>query len=215
LKTVDSQALGIVNRALGLTGVGAPLTEFLDGQLDQVLDVGSLVRRGRTLAGSGGMFFGLLRNIHAAANSQVSEIQPYFPNGAEIDPYPNRVPLGFDVWVLAATVEQLSGTGTFTGALFMDPAANSQGWGIDQAGAAVTGDRPMPLAFWDSVVAQDRTIALQEDGSPWVRIGMRLMRNAQSNTGLRFSSTSSALATFDCYILLGFFPIGLGQDGLI
>ena len=215
MKTVDSDALGLVNRALGLTGAGAPLTEFLDGTVDQTLDVQSLVRRGRTLGRSGGIFFGLLRNIHAGAGTLTSRFEPYVGGTGAVLPYPSPVNIGFDLWVLAAITRQLSGTGTFTGALFLDPNTTILGWGVDDGGAAVSAAARMPLVFWDSVVTQTDEFGIMEDGQPWGRIGIRLPRLNRNDVGLVFSSTASALATFDCFIVLGMFPIGLGQDVLV
>ena len=212
MKSIDSQALELVNRALGLTGAGAPLTEFLDGFVDQTLDIGALVRRGRTLAKSTGVFFGLLRNIHGAADTQTSSFPPYTGGTGGIVPYPSPMPLGFDIWVLAAFVRQLSGSGTFTGALMIDPNTTILGWGVDQAGLAVNAIARMPLVFWDSLVTQTDEFALMEDGQPWAKIGIRLFRLNRNDVRLLFSSTSSAIATFDCFIMMGVFPVGLGQD---
>lgn len=215
MKQVDSQALAIVNRALGLFGAGAPLTEFMDGSVDQVLDIGQLVRRGRTVAKSQGIFMGLLRNIHGAADSQTSSFQPYLGGTGRIAPYPQPMPPGFDIWVLSAFVRRLSGTGTFTGALFIDPNTTNLGWGVDEAGQAVSAAARMPLAFWDSLATQLDTFAITEQGQPWFNIGQRLFRLNRDDVGLLFSSTSSAIATYDCFIMMGVFPVGLGQDVLV
>lgn len=215
MKQIDSQALAIVNRALGLFGSGASLTEFLDGSVDQTLDIGDLVRRGRTVAKSQGIFMGLLRNIHGAANTQTSTFQPYLGGTGTIAPYPEPMPPGFDIWVLAAYVRQLSGSGTFTGALMIDPNTTNLGWGVDQAGNAVSAAARMALIFWDSLVTQTDTFALLEDGQPWAKIGQRLFRLNRDDVALLFSSTSSAAATFDCFVMLGVFPVGLGQDVLV
>ncbi len=212
MKTVDSQALAIVNRALGLSGAGASLTEFLDGSVDQTLDIGELVRRGRTIAKSQGIFMGLLRNIHAGSGTLTSSFPPYTGGTGAILPWPSPMPLGFDVWVIGAFVRQLSGSGTFTGSLIIDPNTTNLGWGVDDGGAAVSAAARIPLAFWDSVVTQTDEIALMEDGQPWAKIGMRLFRLNRNDVRLMFSSTASALATFDCFIMLGVFPVGLGQD---
>ncbi len=216
MKTVDSQALGIVTRALGMTGAGAPLTEFLDGELLQTLDVGQLVRRGRTLAGSSGIFMGAMRNNHAGADSQSSVISPYnVPTGA-IAPYPAVMPRGFDIWLLAAQAEQISGTGTFSGALFVTM-RGQQGFGIDQAGAAVVRDSVMLLAFWDSVVTEAREFGLLGGQFPFQAINLRLPRStaAAPGTELTWATTSSAAAVFDVQLVLGVFPISLGQDATV
>lgn len=214
MKRVESDALDIVARAFGLTGEGTPgPTEFLDKELVQVVDVVPAIRRGRTQAGTAGTYWGVLRNIHGAADTQTSVIIPYDIATGAIAPFPAPMPRGFDIWLLAAAVDQLSGTGTFTGALFIST-VGSQGFGIDSASAAVVVTTPLVLAHWDSVITQTHTFGLQESGNPWVRLGMRLPRNDASDAALTFSSTSSAIATFDLYLLIGVFPTALGQDML-
>jgi len=217
VKTVDSQALGLVNRALGLTGAGAPLTEFLDGQVDQTLDIAALVRRGRTQAGTGGIYIGVMENVHGAADSQQSQIVPYNVAVGAVAPYPSPMPPGFDVWILAATIDQVSGAGTLAAALSLEPLTdNLLGWGIDESGVAATGISTLPLAYWDSVVTVGREFGLLGGvGQPWAHIGLRLPRPPLSDVALDFDTTSSAIATFRCYILTGVFPIGLGQDVIL
>lgn len=213
MKTVDSDALAIVTRALGLTGVGAPLTEFLDASLDQVLDVVPLVRRGRTHAGTGGVFVGNMQNTHAAGDTQVSSFQPYTAATGAIAPYPTPMPAGFDVWILGASVRRVSGTGTIGAHLNVGPPDVMQGWGIDQAGAAVVGLQPIYLAHWDAVVITGaHAFLVTPDGNPWVPIGHRLMRSPAGDTALEFVTTASAVSVYACMILLGVFPISLGQD---
>jgi len=217
MRRVNSEALVLVQRALGISGVSVGgVTEFLDEQLDQTVDVGRLIRRGRTQAGTGGLYYGLLENVHGAGNTQESLIAPYLTPTGSNPPYPSPMLASFDIWVLGAHVSRLSGTGTFTGALFIIPTATVQGWGIDESAVAVAAAVPStPLAFWDSVVTQTRTFAIKEDGQPFQRIGLRLIRGARNATQLRFSSTSSAVSTYRCHVLLGVFPIGLEQDGII
>lgn len=215
MKTVSSQALGLVNRALGLTGAGAALTEFLDGQLDQTLDVAPIVRRGRTQAGTGGLYYGVFENNHAVADTQVSSIAPYRTPVGAIPPYPSPIPPDFDLWLIGAAMVRASGSGTFTGALFLGLGDVPQGWGIDEAGAAVVASTSFPLAFWDSVVGQTVTFGLTEQGEPYVPIGLRMLRPPDQANTLDFSSTSSAAAVFRLFVLLGLFPASLGQDAAV
>lgn len=212
MKTINSDALDLIARALGLSGVGAPLTEFLDGQLEQVLDVTTLVRRGRTQAGTGGIYTGVLENNHGAANTQISGIEPYTTAVGAIAPYPSPMPAGFDVWIIGATVRRVSGTGTVVAIMALDTIAPQQGWGIDEAGAAVVADDPLPLGHWNTIVASTDTYVATPDGELWVPIGLRVPRPPQSDTSLNFSTTASAISVYRASVLLGVFPIGLGQD---
>lgn len=211
MKRVDSDALGIVTKALGLTGRGAAITEFLDAQLDQTLDVLPLVRRGRTQAGTEGIFTGVLQNVHGAANSLTTSVNPYNIATGRIAPYPDPVPAQFDIWLLAAVVRQNSGTGTLSAVL--DFQSNVQGWGVDDSGVAVVATLTQPLAFWDAVAVEGITFGLRNGArGPYARLGIRLPRFG--DPVLTFRSTSSAVATFSCQVVLGVFPVSLGQDGL-
>lgn len=212
MKRVDSDALGIISRSLGLTGTGAATTEFYDGALDQVLEVGPLVRRGRTAARTQGLFTGLMENVHAAANTQITRVTPYVLGVGAVAPYPDPVPAQFDVWLLGAIMRQMSGTGTVSALLSIQYSV--QGWGEDQAGAAVVRTIEMPLAFWDTLITEGLVFGIHAGISgPWTSIGLRLPRVA--GTELQFRSTSSALSTYNCQVLLGLFPVALGQDGIV
>jgi len=214
MKQVSSDALGLVQKAVGLAGRGAQITELLDGQLDQVLDVTSLIRRGRTQAATQGLYTPVLRNIHGAADSQASSAAPYALAAGEIAPWPVPVPDLFDVWLIGASVHQLSGTGTLSAMLTVNWTAAHQGWGVNQAGAAIVANVEKALAVWDALVtiSVGAGILIGSNG-PFAKIGLRLPR--ADDTTVIFRSTSSAIATFDCQLMMGIFPVGLGQDALI
>ncbi len=216
MKRVDSDALEAVNRAMGLTGRGAQLTEFLDGQVNQVLDVASSVRRGRTQGTQRGLFPGLLRNIHGGATVVTTSINLYAPVLGRVGLWPSNAELAafFDIWLLYAQVQQLSGAGTFDGILAVNPLDSSQGIGIDQAGNQILGAPAQVLAHWDTiVVVAGGTVdyGIQESGEPMAKIGIRLSRT----DSLQWVSTSSDIATFDCLLGLAVFPVGLDQDALV
>ncbi len=216
MRRVNSEALVLVQRALGISGVSIGETEFMDDQLDQTVDVSRLIRRGRTQAGTGGLYYGLLENVHTDAETVESIIAPYLTPTGSNPPYPSPMLSSFDIWVLGAHVSRVSGTGTLSAALFIIPTSTVQGWGIDDGGTAVGAAVPStPLALWDAVQTNTRTYGIKEDGQPFQRIGLRLIRGARNATQLRFSSTSSLTSTYRCHILLGVFPIGLEQDGIV
>lgn len=191
-------------------------TRFPDDILHQVVNVADLIRRARTFAQHEGIFTAILQNVHPGAGTITTQVRPYSQGIGVIAPYPDPVPQGFDVWLLSAATRQTAGTGTFTGALILDYAAKQQGFGEDNAGAAVVGDGNQTLVFWDSVITQTTEMGLQEDGKPWARIGIRLPRAIGAGLpGLRFSSTASAASTFQCHLVLGLFPVGMGQDAAL
>jgi len=212
---VDSDALQTVQRALGVPGRGAQITQFADGQLDQVLNVAPMIRRGRTFAGNQGIYTALLENNHAGADSQVSTAEPYNMPVGTVGSYPSPVPPEFDLWIIAATVRRTSGSGTLSAGLYMDLAANTFGWGVDEAAAAVAAQSVrMIFALWDATTAQGTQVVGTRNGElPWVSIGFRFPRHVGAD--LMFRTTSSAAAVFNCQLLLGLFPVALGQDALV
>jgi len=213
VKKVDSQALGIVNRALGLTGAGSPETEFLDGVIDQVLDVTALIRRGRALADTSGMFFPTLRVANASATTADANIDPYNVGvGNAVAPYPPAVPTSQDVWLLGASVRQVSGTGTLSATLSLTVGTRNQGFGDDNFGGLNLVSEPIRLAFWDAIGTDATNFGILNQLGTHQRIGIRVPRNIST---LVFSLTTSAAATFDCQLIVGLFPVALGQDGIV
>jgi len=210
MKTIDSQALDALKKALGLAGAGSPVTELTDGIVDQVIDVAPIIRRSRTQAQTTGLYTGMLRNVHAGADSQTSVLTPYNGTTTARAPYPAPMPRDFEVWLLTAVVTQLSGGGTLSGALRVNCPASVMG--LTTTGAAVISSAN--VAFWNTVVVEATTFGTKSGTTtPLQKIGMRLPRSA--TTQLVFGSTSSEAATFDCFITLGVFPIALGQDVVV
>lgn len=211
MKRIDSQALGMLNKALGLTGAGSQITELEDGHVDQALDVGPIVRRSRTLAGSGGIFTARLRNTHPAADSRTAILLPYLSGTAAIAPFPSPIPEQFDVWLLLASISQVSGTGTLSAAMTLNIPASQMAMSTVGAGTAALA--AMTLAFWDALITEDVEFGLLNGArGPLSRPGLRLPRSPALE--IEFASTSSAAATFELLLLLGVFPVALGQDVL-
>lgn len=210
MKVIDSDALGILNKALGLTGSGSQVTELTDGIVEQNLDVGPIIRRGRTLAGSSGIFVGTWRNVHSAANSVTSVLSPYALASTQARaPFVTPVPPQFDLWVLRSTVVQISGTGTLSAVLNMVLPATMVGLTTTGAGVITT----WPVAFWDSLITESIEFGILAGSlGPIASCNFRLPRGPTNNVQMQFASTSSAAATFDLQVLFGMFPISLGQD---
>lgn len=215
-KLIDSDALGLLDKALGLAGSGSRVTELTDGVVDQVLDVAPIVRRSRTQAGTQGLYTAILQNVHVAASERLSNVLPYQPGEAiSRAPYPDPMPAQFDIWILNATLRRISGTGTITATLIVQYPATQQAWGVDNLGAAVVGAGLQPIAFWDSLRSPGsaRIFVNAATGHSNRRIGLRLPRSQGTQVNLR--STSSDVITVRCDLLLGVFPISLGQDGIL
>jgi len=220
MKRVDSDALGDVNRALGLTGAGSPVTELADGVIDQVLEIGQLARRGRTQGAHQGLFTAVLRNEHTDAETLSVSVDPYRV-GTVIDfpPYPSLMPVGFDVWLLQASVREHSGgPSTMNATLSIDFSNDQQGWGVTDGGVIVTSSQPHRLALWNALANDGTDFGLLAGAvQPSVYPNIRLPRGSRpgaSTSVIMFRSTSSVTVSYDCQLLLGVFPSALGQDGL-
>jgi len=209
VKTVFSSALAYVNKSLGISGAGAPETELDDGNVYQMLDVSQSTRRGLSLSASTGIFTGIMRNTHAGADSQLSVESPYSLLSAPLNAYPANVPDLFDIWILFVAMRRISGTSTITATLYIDFPDEQQGWGIDQAGGDIVAGGFHMIAAWDSLIEEQAIFA---GGNALQRIGMRLPRTNPLGTQLEFNTTSGAAAVYEANIILGLFPVSMGQD---
>jgi len=216
MKKMNSDALGVLNKSLGLTGAGSRITELADGIVDQSIDIVPAVRRGRTLAKSGGIFTATLRNIHAGATQELSQAFPYEVVPADVRaPYPSPMPAQFDIWLLGATVRETVGFSTLSAALLILYPTAQIGWGEDNAGAPLVADALMPVAFWNAIqfVGAINIGVAAGSSKSYHAINLRLPRS--TNLQLQFRSTSSVATQFHCDMTLGVFPVALGQDGVV
>jgi len=214
MKKIDSDALWMANRALGLTGAGLQATELLDGQVNQTLDIGRVARRSRALVGTEGVFYGILQNVHTDIETLTTTYSVYTATGANVAPFPSPIPAQFDLWLLTAGIRRISGVGGLTnGVFFINLLTGSQAFGIDDSGVAIVSTIRHVLASWDTItVITPVSYGIQENGDALSRIGLRLPRG---DVQLGFSSTSAATATFNLELVFGLFPVTLGQDALI
>jgi len=210
MKKIDSQALGILNKSLGLTGAGSAITELMDGVVDQVLDIGPCVRRGRTQGVTGGIYTVRTRNTHTDASALTSTILPFNPTTSQLDPYPLLMPEQFDVWLIDANIIHISGSSaTLSAALHLNYPATFMGVSLVGPGTAAISTHT--LAHWDALVTENVTFGvLAGDNGTRAVFNLRLPRSL--TTALIFASTSVLTAAFSLELTLGVFPIALGQD---
>ncbi len=215
-KKIDSDALQILTKSLGLTGAGAQETELMDGVVDQSLNVVPIIRRGRTLSNKEGIFTATMRVILTDIERVALTVDPYnVGTTAAIAPYPTTVPAQFDLWLLAAAIRQVSGTGTLDASLAVRY-QGQQGWGIDDGGLFIGAEQAHRVAHWNGIIDDGSNFGILAGSlQPTAFLGMRLPRGFQNRTELIFTATSSATSTWDCQLTLGMFPVALGQDGLV
>ena len=213
MQEVDSQALQLVARALRLSTGGSQLTQFQDELLQQSIDVGAVVRRGLTLAGTEGIHGASITNTHAAAGNETTTIAPFNLDGLQNAPFPAEIPTFFDFWVLWACPVTLSGAGVFNGmdASILTPAANEAFGG--------TGSTAARFGLWSDEITftgigSFPVSATGAGDAAWTnpqRVGMRVPRGGT----LRIRTRAEGAAVYRLDLIVGLFPIGMGQDVLV
>ena len=214
---IESQALAAIRKSLGLGGGGEQQQFLNDGSVEQVLSIGDIVRRSRTLANTAGIHFGVLENVHGAANSKTSDVNPYNAGDSAVAPFPSTVSDSLEVWVMHSTVVRTSGAGELTfGMLTLGLPGSNQAFGEDANGNPVTiaAGAELPIAAWDGISVSGTAIGFNTGHLPGAGRAFRIPRGLGALPVLTFLSTSSASATFQCRMLIGLFPIAFGQDGV-
>ena len=214
-KIINSQALEPANKALGIAGSGDSQTELLDANVDQVLEIGQIARRGGTFAGTEGVFRVVLRTIHTDIETVAVSYQPYTPSTTGVvAPYPSPVPDGFDIWLLAASLERVSGGGSISAAEIRLTQVQL-GFGIDDQGVAVASTSVFHLVFWDALEGGMSPAFgnIVNQAKSFQKPNIRIPRKgAIASPFIVFSAASTGTVTVDCLMLMGIFPVALGQD---
>jgi len=104
----------------------------------------------------------------------------------------------------------IGGGGTISASLLLGYETSNQAFGVDDSGNDITDNTQHVLGFWDTFAGSTTVFGNEGGQFPWKRLGIRLARAA----ALRFESTSSVTMTVDCQLVLGLFPVTLGQDAL-
>ena len=214
MRLLKSQALGILNKAIGLaggSGAGGE-TQLDDDNVSQVLATNDIIRRSLTLAGSDGIFLAITQNTHGSGSTtQTSQIEVNLPGALAHAPYPAKIPDGLEVWVLGVTGFLVSGTATnFTDCTcHVQMPAVSQGMSSNQSGAQLGSvSTNLPVAFFDNITAGSFDTAQMPDGQIYYPIKMRVRRGSV----IQFRSNATNPVVVQMNWLCGLFPIGLGQD---
>lgn len=214
MSQITNNLLRIVQQLIGGSGAGtAPITVLDDDSVTQTLPiVPEIARRSLVIGPLGGIFVGVLRNVHSGADGEVSNILPYAPLASNIPPYPSPVPDGFDIWLLGVAGGRVASAGGLTGALMgINPPTDSQGWGRDDGGTGVSATGIFQVARFDALeegVTLGTDAMITEQGLTYQPVNLRIMRGAT----IVFATEAAAAATFDAQFYMGLFPAGMGQD---
>jgi len=210
---ITGDQLALVNKVFEIpTSQMAGATNIDDGDVSQVVEVNEFVRRSTVLGISCGWWQGVLENVHTAGDTENSFIDVYAPGADANAPFPGAVPEGIDIWLCGVSGARSSGAGGLTsGVASINPAASTQAWGRDDAGAPLGAIGPrMVVAVFDNIVATSLSQDPMEtqQGLTYVPVGIRLPRGSS----LDFRSTAAAAAEFQMHFLLAVHPEGMGQD---
>lgn len=205
---VDSQALQRVSKTLQLSTPGAEETLFIDERLEQVLDVGPIIRRGLTLAGTEGLYTANIRNTHSGSQGNVvTVIDPWSLGGVARPPFPGSIPNNLDLWITGFMMEIVSGTNEFDSGFFdLFVPTTHQAFG--------TISTNIVLGTWLGQI----TLAGVAFGKAFPatanfhKMGLRVPRNATFRFHTRNTGANSPVFQLD--LMLGLFPSSMGQDGV-
>lgn len=223
MKVLDSGALRGLTKILGIAG-GTP-TDFDDGNLQQTLDVGPILRRSRTPGElNGGIFSSSIRNTHTAANVLLGTLAPYTCGVGATAPARNTwpgvgqgVPDIFDLWLLGVDAQNRGTPGQFGGAQLAINIGAQNNAELAVTVAAGVSVRTGALVFTIRTYDVERGIgaletALDEGAGHLSRLPLplRIPRGASLLWGTE--STGAGNPIYDVHLLFGVFPAGFGQD---
>lgn len=205
MQEFDGPGLKEIQKILGLSSKPGFRTDFDSNVVQQVVDVSKIIRRGRALAASSGIWGFEIQNAHAVADTQ-SVIWDLYAAGSTFDGFPSAIPEGYDVWLLGPMSITLSALQlTSAGLWIRSPLNLSQGSDLD-----------VPLALWDADVTITGVASYgTEVGTGEVVLWKGVARRVVRGELLVFQSTSAAaLAQVDLRLHVGVFAAGLGQDAV-
>jgi len=230
-RTMNSQALVLLDRMLGLSGPGGEqYTTLDDGNVQQVLEISEVARRSLTPAGSGGVFT-MRSRVQSTSNTGLlrNRIDPYnftsqITGGltTRVNGYPTPVPRGFDVWLIGASAWSATPVDRLDW-IQLDLTMPSSMCALNQT--TVDNGTPIqaandiafnPLVRWDTVLPNDFVpgvtgvqVWATENGTTYIPLGMRLRRGTFIDTLCEVGAANISGFTT---LTIGLFPEGLGQD---
>lgn len=212
MREVDSPALSTVLRALGIgspSTATAPVT-FDDDNLQQVLDVTPMVRRGGSLAASigGEGLFGLnMSTTHAGAGAEIVTVDPYALLSSA---FGETDPTKFDIWLLMGCSSTTAGTGAFTAAEVAVFYPDSQ---VFSGGATAM---LVNRAIWDEEVSPFTGSAIHSfNATPNLEYTFSFNMRIPPGGTIRYRTEATGAAAYRFDAAMGVFPASTGQDGAI
>ena len=220
MATLKNAILRPLQKLIGVAPATLPTVVDLENVSLTLPIIPEVVRRSSAhVIEHGGLWQGVLENVHSGADNEISSLRPYEPGeNFVISPFPAVITDEWDLWLSKVGGRRSSGTGALSGAAMIltsiGASPMSQAWGKDDVAAKVEGTSPMVLAQFDGIstlvdaLNANEDPMITEDGKTWVDVNMRIPRGAL----LAFKSTAAAAAEFQMWFILGLFPAGMGQD---
>lgn len=225
-RTMNSQALALLDRILGLSGPGGEqYTTLDDGNVQQTIDIQAIARRSLSVGDGGGIYTYELENVHTAAGQAGNQVDPYnFGNNLTVsfntNAWPVPVPRGLDVWLIGTTMATNNDANLDWGQVMLIlPAINTALVSKTTDGGAesqIARDQTyLNVCRYDVLKAGDfipgavnRYAWETTQGQMYVPLGMRLTRG----TTIDYVTLASGGTTAYLTLIMGIFPEGLGQD---
>jgi len=216
-KDINSEALVLLRKSLGMAGTAGPDTLLDEDFVAQSLDIARFARQG--LAPGSGLFYFVMTVVTSVGNPNLTILIPdiYEPRSGALDlslpPYPSTVPTGFDIYLIGCSLS-LSNTTLANAAFSVTSDQFSMGVGVNNNDTTVEvltqAGRTIPMASWDTVVsvAGSELATLGASGKVWTKLGTRLQRGS----GLFFNFAAGGANQGNLVILASLQPTALGQD---
>ena len=229
-RTMNSQALVLLDRMLGLSGPGGEqYTTLDDGNVQQVLEISEVARRSLTPAGSSGYYTFNMQSHHSAI-LLINQLQdPYNLSEeitlgvADINGWPVPVGRGFDIWLIGASIYTDKVADADWALLQLNVPSRYMALSSHQSNMAPPSQNAndtarIILGRWDTWEADDSEsgvvaihAGLTENGSTYLPINQRLVRGTTIQLSTLATTYANNVRYYMDYIL-GIFPEGLGQD---
>lgn len=219
-KPIDSSALDLVNRTLGMAGGSSVQQTFLeDGVVSQTFDI--MASAGRALSYiPESIAVAQLETTQTAAGTVATSVDPYLlgtNSVATIWNWPDPVPAGVDVWFLGCCMQAEVATDFVTGLLdIVGDQAGDGAWGeSDGAAAPQAITFRFPVGAWNSIVAYGGiSYGVNTQDAGHQLCSMRPPFRIRRGMSLDFRTTTNGVGPTElqALVMLGIFPVGAGRN---
>lgn len=213
MKEFDSPGLRELHRVLEMSKGPPQFVDYQDELVQQAVGLNPFLRRALAPGIGGGIFTASMLNTHVGSDTIVTDVNPHTPGTTFVgDEYPDPVPDNLDVWLLAAHSINVTAPGDFGGgSLSLLTDALGMGWRNEANAIAVNS----LVEIYTQELAVGNAVMLTGGGSDDFT-QLDIHRRITPNTLIRFETVKSGVGagSYKCFLWLGLFPAGMGQDGV-